>query len=506
MYGSNDEAFRVYLCGPFQVERRAGETFVPVPLSEWQGRTGSRTVFKALLGCPGRQARRDVLLALIWPDDDPQQVGPIVQKAVASLRHIFGSCFVEHGTRSNLYRLAPQEQLWVDIDAAQQLLATAETLGRTSPQALALLEEAAGYLNRGPFLEEEEGEWVRSKQETVERLRSRSQRWLAEALLVQGSVGQAETVLTALWERDPFDEEVLRHLLSVLFQQGMKHQALRLYDQATRLFEQEGLALSEETEQFVAQLKRANASSGEQTFLLLRSYWDESSRRADAFSLAMGVLGTQDCAQDALKEDWADDRQSDSHTQDVVEYRRTKQIQRAIGEQISASSFSGEHKGTQQQAPLVCATEAQNSRIFTNTTKFLERGENVLPLHSMVEFPKRESVVFHSDIMQLHHHFSWIKGSGTIRDELQIPLQKLLFNLEVGDQEQDRYSRRQILLRLATLPLITLSSAHLFSPATITEIFLPQCATSLVACHQLMKSQDFLSAEQILTVPKTHDN
>ena len=258
MYGSNEEAFpqfRVYLCGPFQLERRVGETFVPVSLSEWQGRTGSRTVLKALLGCPGRQARRDVLLALLWPDEDPQHVGAIVQKAVASLRHLFGSCFLEHGARSNLYQLAPQEQVWVDVDAAQQLLATAEQRGRTSLDALPLLEEAAGYLNRGIFLEEEDGPWAVGRQATVEQVRYRCRLWLAEAYEQQGMPGQAETVLSRLLEEDPTDEDVLSRLLSLFHRQGMTHQALRLYEHVCNLFSIEGIELTAATKSLMAHIQ-----------------------------------------------------------------------------------------------------------------------------------------------------------------------------------------------------------------------------------------------------------
>lgn len=93
-------------------------------------------------------------------------------------------------------------------------------------------------------------------------------------------------------------------------------------------------------------------------------------------------------------------------------------------------------------------------------------------------------------------------GKGVISEGLQIPLQTILIELEMFvarmGQEQYRYSRRQILAALAALPLTTLSSGQALSKAYMVEIFLPQCAASLVACNQLMRSQDFLYVEHTL--------
>lgn len=93
-------------------------------------------------------------------------------------------------------------------------------------------------------------------------------------------------------------------------------------------------------------------------------------------------------------------------------------------------------------------------------------------------------------------------SKGAISEGLQIPLQAMLIELEMFaarmGQEQYRYSRRQILAALAALPLTTLSSGKALSKTYVAEVFLPQCAASLVACNQLMRSQDFLYVEHTL--------
>jgi hypothetical protein len=60
--------FRVWLCGPFCLERRQGSSYVPLPVSAWGGSAYPRQLLKALLCCPGRQAHRERLLAWLWPE------------------------------------------------------------------------------------------------------------------------------------------------------------------------------------------------------------------------------------------------------------------------------------------------------------------------------------------------------------------------------------------------------------------------------------------------------
>jgi DNA-binding SARP family transcriptional activator len=130
---------------------------------------------------------------------------------------------------SHVYRLAEQSLLWVDVDAALMLLGEAERRGRTSPDALALLEEAESYLSKGMILQDEEGQWAAGRRATVEQARYRTRLWLAEAYAQQQMPGQAETILSLLLEEDPTDEDVLVRLMLLLHRQGMTQQALRRY-------------------------------------------------------------------------------------------------------------------------------------------------------------------------------------------------------------------------------------------------------------------------------------
>jgi len=60
-------------------------------------------------------------------------------------------------------------------------------------------------------------------------------------------------------------------------------------------------------------------------------------------------------------------------------------------------------------------------------------------------------------------------------------------------------SRRQALITLATLPLLTLGDASAFSDASApTEFFLSQCGAGLTACWHLLKGSDLDTVERLL--------
>lgn len=254
-----EPTFCIWLCGTFRVQRRVGTSFTVVQTAEWGGSSHPRLLLKALVCCPGRQARREALLDMLWPEADPEQAVQHLNTATTKLRSVLRPT-KEHASLlltendATIYRLPGQEQLWVDADEALAALKEVERLGRTSLAALSLLEQAIHYFNQGTFLDGEEGLWASGKRATIERARYRARLWLAEAYEQQGMPGQAEMVISLLLEEDPMDEDALNRLLHLLHRQGMTQKALRLYEQARRVFAEEGLELTEATEQLAAQL------------------------------------------------------------------------------------------------------------------------------------------------------------------------------------------------------------------------------------------------------------
>lgn len=249
--------FRVWMLGAFQVERRTeGRSWQEVPKEEWGNNTYARRLLQ-VLWCQGRTARRGTIIQELWGEQEPERVDEYLNKAATSLRRILQVSKhpdLFHTTHRSTYQLADQSRIWVDAEAIENLLQEAEQVGRTSSQGLTFLQEAQGYLERGAFLAEEDGVWAHGKRGVLETVGYRCALWLSDAYAAQGMLYQAEQVISIRYQRDPYDETVLRRWMALLHQQGMTQQALRLYQQTCRLFAQQGIPLSSSTEQFVLHL------------------------------------------------------------------------------------------------------------------------------------------------------------------------------------------------------------------------------------------------------------
>lgn len=257
-------SFRIFLCGGFRAERLVGTTYEPVRTAEWGGSNYPRILLKALVCCPGRQARRETLLDMLWPEGDQaiQNLNAATTKLRKTLQWGKGqNSLLVTEADSTQYRLEGQATLWVDVDAAFTLLKEAERLGRKSPKALPLLEESGTLFQPGAFLQDEEGQWVAGRRATVEQTRYRCRLWLAEAYEHQSMPGQAESVLSQILEEDPTDEDVLCRLMTLLHRQGMGHQAIRVYDRVVEACTRDGLDLTEATKTLAIQLREDRRTS-----------------------------------------------------------------------------------------------------------------------------------------------------------------------------------------------------------------------------------------------------
>jgi DNA-binding SARP family transcriptional activator len=109
------------------------------------------------------------------------------------------------------------------------------------------LEKAATYLNRGSFLDGENGLWLSRQRKHLAEARYRCRLWLAETYEQQFRPGQAETILSDLVLEDRADEDALRLLMSFFHRHHMTTKALRWYEESKQWFEQAQHCLSPAT-------------------------------------------------------------------------------------------------------------------------------------------------------------------------------------------------------------------------------------------------------------------
>jgi DNA-binding SARP family transcriptional activator len=248
---------RVWLLGAFHVERRQDETtWKTIEPSAW-GNSYARSLLTYLLCVSNRKAPRSAISDALWPERDLALADKYLNNASSRLYRLFQqegilTPFGSHGRAG--YELAGQEVLWTDIDACEALLREAERLGRTSSQALPLLEQASRHFERGSMLEGESGQWALASRAEKESVMRCCLLWLADAYEAQGMLWHVRGQYRRLIETHPLDEDLLCRLFAMLHRHGMTHDVRKAYEEAKHRFSEYGLSLSGTTKALAEKL------------------------------------------------------------------------------------------------------------------------------------------------------------------------------------------------------------------------------------------------------------
>jgi len=251
--------FRVWILGPFCVERRLStDVWEPVDEKEWGSIQTYAGYTKSLLGFlltyHKRTATRATLLQRLWSHMASETP---LYRATARLRALLSTPDKQSLlTTGERFTVADQASIWVDADHAEALVKEAETIGPTQPAAIPLLEEASDLFQRGRFLEQEDGTWCLGRRGEIERLACRCHHWLADAYLAAKDDKAAEAIANLLLRDDPLDETGGRVLLLSLHRQGLRREAVRAYQEAKNLYQQQQLPIPEEIEAVYQQIQR----------------------------------------------------------------------------------------------------------------------------------------------------------------------------------------------------------------------------------------------------------
>jgi DNA-binding SARP family transcriptional activator len=235
----------VLLHGPLVVYRRLqDESWVPV---KWGQGKMTKSVFRRLLAAPGRRLSRGNLVDDVWSENEDAADGTSIYTVISLIRAAIGKDLIT--TYETGYEIAGQAAVWVDLDAAENLLKEAEDQGYTSLAALPLLEEALSYLERGPYLEGETGRWRYPFQAKSEELLKQCRFWLAESYEEHHKLLQASLQYRALLHTLPPDERALQLWITMLLRHGRMTEALKCYQDVKAFIEAQGFGLSPLIEQ-----------------------------------------------------------------------------------------------------------------------------------------------------------------------------------------------------------------------------------------------------------------
>ena len=216
--------------GAFRVFRHG----VPVAATAWQSKK-ARTLLKILVARRGRSTPRDVLMEVLWPEEDPAKLTNRLSVALATARGVLDPSKrhpAEHfiAADKDAMRL-DLEHVAIDIEdflrRAQDELAL-ERKQRTDEAMAALAEAKALYV--GDFLEEDLYEdWAAGLREEARASYIAIARTLAGHSLEAGEHDAAIRYYLRVLDKDSWDEEAHLRVVTALERAGRHGEARRRY-------------------------------------------------------------------------------------------------------------------------------------------------------------------------------------------------------------------------------------------------------------------------------------
>jgi DNA-binding SARP family transcriptional activator len=212
--------------------------------SQWQ--RAALLVYLAL----ERQATRDQLQALFWPESDAETAGQRLSQTIYGLRQALGNEVI--ATRGREVRLA--EDVAAD---ATEVEAAYERADYTS----AISVYAGPFLAGVHLAETNEFEtWVANRRARYARLFRQACRARSDELILQDDLTGALEVARAWSAPDPLDDEAQHRLIELLARTGQRTEALREYERYTVRLKEEGLEPLDQTITLVAALERKTST------------------------------------------------------------------------------------------------------------------------------------------------------------------------------------------------------------------------------------------------------
>jgi len=229
-------ALSISCFGGFAV-RRSG---LPVVLCS--NRNG-QTILRYLITQQGHRASVDVLMATLWPEDEPEVAHHKLQVAVSALRRSLNSGFdCDPGggyilCKNRVYQLNPSISLRTDVD---EFLAFYQVGQQSSSDSMAIQFEKACQLYTGPYLTEDlYADWSFMRREQLSHVYLSMCSTLAGYYLEAGRYEDTLKWATAILKENQSDEAAHRQLIRAYFALGRRSDALRQFHRCQYILNEE---------------------------------------------------------------------------------------------------------------------------------------------------------------------------------------------------------------------------------------------------------------------------
>jgi DNA-binding SARP family transcriptional activator len=220
-------AMTVHLLGGLQVV--LGERLV----GRWVSGRG-RAVLEYLVAYRHTRVRRDLLMAVFWPEAEPAAARNSLNVAIHGLRRSLGAAAADHRVvlyRDGSYFLDPAVDIWVDIEAFDALVTSARRhLTRDETAAAQADLHAAIGLYHGDFLADDPYErWAQVTREQLRLAYLDCLDQLARLRFAAGDYRGCADACRTLLAGDPCREQTQRLLMRCHSRLGQPQLALRTY-------------------------------------------------------------------------------------------------------------------------------------------------------------------------------------------------------------------------------------------------------------------------------------
>ena len=213
-----------------------------------------QAILRYLIAQPKYRATMDMLMAVFWPDDEPEAANHKLRVAVSALRRsLNGDVVSEPGggyilCTHQAYQLHPSVVLRTDVDEFLALYLAGQQASDRE-KAMAFYEKAC-HLYTGPFLTEDlYADWSFIRREELSKTYVVMCDKLAEFNLKMGRYQDATKWASAILKVDRCDEEAHRQLIRAYVAEGRRNEALRQYRYCQRVLNEElGIQPASETQ------------------------------------------------------------------------------------------------------------------------------------------------------------------------------------------------------------------------------------------------------------------
>ena len=223
--------------GRFEV-RRLGQ-----PVSLCSNRNG-QAILRYMVAQSNHRVTMDTLMALLWPEDEPEVAHHKLQVAISALRRSLNNGYVNDTgggyilCKNGVYQLNPAVPIRTDVD---EFLAFYRA-GRQQKSINAAVAdyEAACHLYKGAFLTEDlYVDWPIIQREQLNQAYLAMCGALSEHYLEIGSYEDAAKWASAILKENHCDEVAHRQLMRINVAAGRRSEALRQYQRCERILAEE---------------------------------------------------------------------------------------------------------------------------------------------------------------------------------------------------------------------------------------------------------------------------